>query len=71
MNKKKVQILLADDQPAKLLVCVMRGPEQRFEFVNRRYLQLVGERELIGRPLRAAMPEIEGRGFRAATGARK
>jgi PAS domain S-box-containing protein len=50
-------------QRAPAFMCVMRGPDHRFEFVNQRYLQLVGQRELIGRPVRAAMPELEGQGL--------
>jgi PAS domain S-box-containing protein len=50
-------------QRAPAFMCTMRGPGHRFEFVNQRYLQLVGERELIGRPLREALPELEGQGF--------
>jgi PAS domain S-box-containing protein len=50
-------------QRAPAFMCVMRGAQHRFEFVNQRYLQLVGERELIGRPLREALPELDGQGF--------
>ncbi|HEU4375220.1 MAG TPA: response regulator [Telluria sp.] len=50
-------------QRAPAFMCVMRGPEHRFEFVNQRFLQLVGDRELIGRTVRAAMPELEGQDF--------
>ncbi|MDB5919536.1 MAG: hypothetical protein JWR40_3770, partial [Massilia sp.] len=50
-------------QRAPAFMCVMRGPEHRFEFVNQRYLQLVGQRELIGRPVREALPELDGQGF--------
>jgi PAS domain S-box-containing protein len=50
-------------QRAPAFMCVMRGPEHRFEFVNQRYLQLVGERELIGLTVREAMPELKGQGY--------
>ena len=50
-------------QRAPAFMCVMRGPEHSFEFVNQRFLQLVGERELIGRTVREAMPELDGQGF--------
>jgi PAS domain S-box-containing protein len=50
-----------DSAPA--FMCVLRGPEHRFEFVNQRYLQLVGERELLGRTVREAMPELDGQGY--------
>jgi PAS domain S-box-containing protein len=41
-------------------LAVMRGPEHIFEVVNSRYLDLVGRRELIGRSVREAFPELEG-----------
>ncbi|MDB5756330.1 MAG: hybrid sensor histidine kinase/response regulator, partial [Massilia sp.] len=50
-------------QRAPAFMCVTQGPDHRFEFVNQRYLQLVGQRELIGRPLREAMPELAGQGL--------
>jgi PAS domain S-box-containing protein len=50
-------------QRAPAFMCVMRGSAHRFEFVNQRYLQLVGQRELIGRPVREALPELEGQGL--------
>ena len=50
-------------QRAPAFMCVMRGPSHRFEFVNQRYLQLAGERALIGRTVREAMPELDGQGL--------
>ncbi len=44
-------------------MCVLRGPEHVFEMVNERYQQLVGRRELIGRPLQEALPEVVEQGF--------
>jgi PAS domain S-box-containing protein len=48
---------------APAFMCVMRGPEHVFEMVNERYLALVGQRELLGRTVRAALPELEGQGL--------
>ena len=44
-------------------MCLLRGPEHVYEFANAAYLRLVGGRELIGKPLRSAMPELAGQGF--------
>ena len=44
-------------------MAVLRGPEHAFEMTNAAYLQLVGHRDLIGRPVREALPEVEGQGF--------
>ena len=44
-------------------VAILGGPEHRFEFANPRYVDLVGGRELIGRRLVDALPEVAGQGF--------
>ena len=48
---------------APTFLAVLRGPEHVFELVNDAYYQLVGHRELLGRPLRDALPEVRGQGF--------
>ncbi len=42
---------------------VWRGPEHVFEMANDAYYQLIGRRDIIGKPAREALPEIEGQGF--------
>ncbi|HEY0150003.1 MAG TPA: PAS domain S-box protein [Allosphingosinicella sp.] len=42
---------------------VLRGPNHVFELMNGAYLQLVGHRDLIGKPVREALPEVRGQGF--------
>jgi PAS domain S-box-containing protein len=44
-------------------MCILRGPEHRFEYANARYRELVAQREIIGKPLVEALPEIAGQGF--------
>ncbi|MEA3004181.1 MAG: hypothetical protein QOH81_2969 [Sphingomonadales bacterium] len=44
-------------------VAVLRGPDHVFEMMNSSYLQLVGHRDLVGKPVRQALPEVEGQGF--------
>lgn len=44
-------------------MCVLRGPEHRFELANAAYSELVGDRELVGRSVREAFPEIAHQGF--------
>ncbi len=44
-------------------MAVVRGPDHVFELANASYLQLVGHREVVGKPVREALPEIEGQGF--------
>jgi PAS domain S-box-containing protein len=52
---------LFDQAPG--FVCILHGPDHVFEYANTRYSELIGGRDLIGRPLRQALPEIEGQGF--------
>jgi len=42
---------------APAFLAVLQGPEHRFEFVNPAYMQLVGNREILGRPAAEAIPE--------------
>jgi PAS domain S-box-containing protein len=44
-------------------MAVVRGPKHIFEMVNASYQALVGERALIGKPVREAVPEVEGQGL--------
>ena len=44
-------------------MAVLRGPDHRFELTNPGYLQLIGHRDVIGKTLREALPEVEGQGF--------
>lgn len=48
---------------APAFMAVFRGPTLIIEMANDAYRQLVGQRELIGLPVREAFPEIEGQGF--------
>lgn len=50
-------------QQAPGFMCFLREPSHIFEFVNEAYLELVGRRDLLGKPVREALPELEGQGF--------
>jgi signal transduction histidine kinase/BarA-like signal transduction histidine kinase len=45
------------------IIAVLRGPDHVFELTNRSYLTLVGHRDLIGKPVRDALPEVQGQGY--------
>lgn len=45
------------------IMVVFREPSHVFEIANAAYRQLVGNRELIGKTVREALPEIDGQGF--------
>lgn len=42
---------------------VMRGPDHIFEVANPAYRALIGHRDIIGKTIRDALPEISGQGF--------
>ena len=44
-------------------VAVLMGPKHVFEMVNEAYYQLVGHRELIGKTVWEALPDLAGQGF--------
>ncbi|HEU4454285.1 MAG TPA: PAS domain-containing protein [Longimicrobium sp.] len=50
-------------QQAPTFLAVLRGPGHVFELVNEAYLQLVGHRDLVGKPVRDALPEVRDQGF--------
>lgn len=52
---------LFDQAPAA--IAVTRGPDHVFELVNNTYVDIVGNRDLIGRTVREAFPEIGVQGY--------
>jgi len=47
-------------EQAPAMICIFDGPRHVFQFVNPPYQALVGERQLLGRPIAEAMPELVG-----------
>lgn len=45
---------------APSFMCLLRGPDYRFEMANDAFTELVGQRELSGRTFREAIPEAQG-----------
>ena len=51
-------------QQAPGLMCMVRGPDHVFEYVNTAYRKLIGDqRDVVGKSVRDAMPELENQGF--------
>jgi len=48
---------------APAAICVLSGPQHVFELLNPLYQQLLGPREIVGKAVREALPELEGQGF--------
>lgn len=59
-EKQKLIALLTN---APVAICLFNGPEHIYEFANHDYLETVGNRQLIGKSVREALPEIAGQGF--------
>ena len=50
-------------EQAPAAISVLRGPDHVIEFVNQRGRELIGHRDVLGKPARAAFPELEGQGL--------
>ncbi|MGZ3446895.1 MAG: response regulator, partial [Myxococcaceae bacterium] len=48
---------------APVAIAVLRGPELVYEFANPSYRSLIGGRDVVGKPLLTALPELEGQGI--------
>ena len=43
-------------------MAILRGPDHVFEHANPAYLALMGNRDIVGKPVREALPELTGQG---------
>lgn len=50
-------------QQAPGFICVLRGPQHIFELANNAYYQLIGHRQVQGRVLSQALPEVIEQGY--------
>lgn len=50
-------------QQAPGFIAVIRGSNYVFELANDAYIQLIGHRDIVGKPLAEALPELRGQGF--------
>ncbi len=50
-----------DEAPS--FIALVNGPNHRVTMVNKSFYSLVGQRQLLGRPVREALPEVEPQGF--------
>ena len=44
-------------------IATFHGPQHVFECANREYLGMVGHRDIVGKPVRQALPEVAGQGL--------
>ncbi len=50
-------------EKSPIFMAVLKGPTHVFELANEAYYQLIGHRDIIGKPLDDALPEVRGQGF--------
>jgi PAS domain S-box-containing protein len=60
-NERRLLRRLFEQAPG--FVAFLRGRQHVFELANPAYYQLVGHREILGKPVREALPEVDGQGF--------
>ena len=48
---------------APVAIAVLRGAEHRYEITNALYDELIGHRQVVGLPIREALPELQGQGI--------
>ncbi|MGN6530315.1 MAG: PAS domain S-box protein [Ginsengibacter sp.] len=48
---------------APACICLLHGPQHVFQLANDKYFELVGYRDIIGKPVKQALPELEGTGL--------
>jgi two-component sensor histidine kinase len=61
--KDQAQRLQQVLEQAPSFMAIMRGPDHVFELTNAAYRLLIGARDLIGKPVRDAIPEAAAQGF--------
>ncbi|WP_371736350.1 PAS domain S-box protein [Acidovorax sp. SRB_14] len=44
-------------------MAMLHGPEHVFDMANPAFMQLIGHRDVMGKPVRTAVPDVEGQGF--------
>ena len=50
-------------EQAPSFMCVLTGPDHRFQYANPRYHELIGQRDIMGRAVVDALPEVVDQGF--------
>ena len=61
--RKETERLADLFQQAPAFFAVLDGPDYVFEMINPPYQELIGERSVLGKPLREALPESDEQGF--------
>ena len=59
-ERQKLRLILMQ---APIPICMLEGPDHTFTFANPGYVALVGGRDVLGKPLFEALPDIRNEGF--------
>jgi PAS domain S-box-containing protein len=62
LRQERTRLAEAFEQSPSFLA-VLDGPDHVFEFANERYYELIGGRDIVGKRIRDALPEVRGQGF--------
>ena len=52
---------LFDQAPG--FMCVLQGPEYRFEYANKNYFEIIGQSDILGKRVIDVVPEVSSQGF--------
>jgi len=65
VRRKEVQELMVRDLllNAPAFICTLTGPDHVYDLINERYQDLFGKREIQGKPIMEALPELKGQGI--------
>jgi PAS fold len=63
VGQPSAELLATLFRDAPGFMAVFKGPEHVFEVTNAAYQALIGQRAVLGRPLRLAVPEFQAQGF--------
>ncbi|TIP31824.1 MAG: PAS domain-containing sensor histidine kinase, partial [Mesorhizobium sp.] len=61
MPEHELLALMFDQAPG--FMTLLSEPGHVFQLTNAAYQRLIGQRQVIGKPVREALPELEGQGF--------
>lgn len=59
-EKDKLEEIILEAPSA---ICILEGPQHQYTYANKEYQQLVGERKLVGKTVKEALPELQEQGF--------
>ncbi|MDQ9171687.1 PAS domain-containing protein [Oxalobacteraceae bacterium R-40] len=62
-QRAETELLRKLFQEAPGFIAILKGPDHRFEIVNDAYLQTIGYRQVVGKTMQDALPEMHEQGY--------